>query len=370
MEITRVEIRKLRLPLTTEFKYSLGELTHKETVITSLYTKDGLVGYGESSTLPAPIYYQGSADECIHQQADIIAPRIIGTHFASATAFRDAYKDHASSLTAQTGPECAFWHLLAQEKQVSLTSLLGGSRTEIPVGESIGIKDTIEETLQEVEQRLNEGFIRVKVKIKPGWDITLLTAIREKWPAMDLAVDGNAGYRLDMHEKALRALDSFRLSMIEQPLAADDLTGHAALQHDLKTPICLDESIATVEDMATATSLHACKMVNIKPIRVGGLVASLQISEYATDHNIRVWCGGMFETGIGRAFNIALAAREAFTYPADMSPYQFYFAEDLIEPSYIVKPNGHIDVPEQPGLGYIVQTDRIEKYTVEKRVVS
>jgi o-succinylbenzoate synthase len=370
MKITKVEIRTLRLPMLQSFKLSLGELGYKETIITSLHTAEGLVGYGESSTFPSPIFSAETTASCMQVQEHFIAPRIVGTAFGSVQEFREAYADLVGNHMAQTGPECAFWHLLSQHQNVSLKTLVGGTKTEIPVGESIAIKPSIEETLQVVEQRLREGYLRIKLKIEPGWDSKVVAAVRAAWPEIDLSVDGNMAYSLDKDKEVLQSLDDFHLSLLEQPLAADDLAGHAALQRDLRTPICLDESITDLATLKTADALHALRILNIKPTRVGGLSESLRLYDYAAAHGIQVWCGGMFETGIGRAFNIALASKQNFTYPADMSPHQVYFKEDLIEPSYVVKPNGHIDVPDKPGLGYDICTDRIEKFTVQKKVIT
>jgi O-succinylbenzoate synthase len=369
MKITKIEIRKLQLPMVQSFTLSHGEFSHKETIITSLYTDTGLIGYGESSTFPEPIFNEETTASCSYIQEHFIAPRVIGKDFATVREFRDAYADLVGNPSAQTGPEAAFWHLIAQEKQVSLKNLLGGTRAEIPVGDSVGIRPTIDETLQEIDQRLHDGYVRIKLKIKPGWDTAVLAAVRSAWPHIDLTADGNAAYHLETDGKALRSLDAFHLSMLEQPFATDNLADHATLQKSIQTPICLDESITNLEALETANIIGACKIVNIKPVRVGGLSESLKIYDYAVAHNLGIWCGGMFETGIGRAFNIALASKANFTYPADMSPYQQYFAEDLIEPSYVIKSNGHVDVPDTPGLGYTIRPDRIEKYTVQKITV-
>jgi O-succinylbenzoate synthase len=369
MKITKVEIRKLALPMLHSFKTGFGEITHKETIITKLYTSNGLVGYGESSSLFAPIYNHETNDTCMYVQEQFIAPKILNKEFTTVEEFREAYSDIVGNLTAQTGPECAFWHLLAQEQNVSLKSLLGGTAREIPVGESIGIKNSVQETLEEVTKRLEAGYQRIKIKIQPGWDIEVLSAIRKRWPDIDLTADGNSAYKLDKHKDILRSLDNFNLTMLEQPLAIDKLTDHALLQKQLKTPICFDESIESVEGAKTALALGACKAINIKPGRVGGLLESIKIHDLAAEKGIGVWCGGMLETGIGRAFNIALSSKSNFMYPADMSPYQFYFAEDLVTDSFIVKPNGHIDVPDKPGLGYEISDSHIEKYTIKKTVL-
>lgn len=366
MKITKVEIRSVQLPMVRSFSIGGGTLDRKETVIVSLHTDNGLVGYGESSSFISPFYMRETVSSCMRVQAKHIVPRILGKRFDTASQFRDAYADIKGNQAAKTGPECAFWHVLSQRDNVSLKRLLGGTRDEIPVGDSIGIKPSIDETLFEVNQRLADGYLRIKVKIEPGWDVDLMRAIRRQWPDIELTVDANATYHPEKHRELLKALDTFHLTMIEQPFAANKLAEHAALQKELATPICLDESVKNVEDMEKAEALGACRIVNIKPVRVGGLVESVRIHDFALEHGIGMLCGGTFESGIGRAFNIALASKAGFTLPADMSPYQLYFKEDLIEPSYTVKPNGYIDVPDEPGLGYRIREDAIERLTTEK----
>ncbi len=348
---------------------SFGEMNRKETVIVSLHTADGLTGYGESSSFSAPMYTHETNDTCMYIQEHFIAPRLVGREFDTVEEFCSAYRSVVGNRMARTGTECAFWHLLAQRDAVSLKHLVGGTRSTIPVGESIGIKQTMAETLEEIEQRLDEGYVRIKVKIAPDWDTQLLAAIRERWPGIDLTADANAAYQFTQHHKTLEALDAFNLSMLEQPFGADDMIEHAKLQAKLKTSICLDESIESLADIKTADALSAGRIVNIKPGRVGGLVESIKIHNYAVAHHLGVMCGGTFETGIGRAFNIALASLPGFIYPADMSPYQLYFAEDIVEPSYTVKLDGHIDVPDTPGLGFAVREDLIEQFTTQKVVV-
>jgi len=368
MQITRVEIRKLRLPMIRSFVTSYGVVDAKDTLITKLYTADGLVGYGESPALSAPFFNSETTDTCLYMVRQFIAPALVGKHLTNIGEFVAALPPLQDVYTAKTGPECAFWHLLAQRDNVSLKELFGGTREEIAVGESIDIKP-LEETLQEIAQRLSEGYRRIKVKIEPGWDFEPLAAIREQWPDITLTADANASYRLRLHERELRALDQFELAMVEQPLAAHDLVDHARLQKLIRTPVCLDESIQQLEDMRTAHALGACKIVNLKPMRVGGIYECMKIHDFAAEHDMSVWCGGMFETGIGRAFNIALASKKHFDHPADMSPYNLFYAEDLLESSFTVKQNGCIDVPNTPGLGYRISDRQIDKFTLEKAIV-
>jgi O-succinylbenzoate synthase len=365
MKITKMEILRLTLPMIHSFETSFGKFTGKETIITKLYADNGLVGYGESSGFFAPVYNHETVNTCAYIQEKYIGPNVVGKSFQTAADFKHAYGFIVGNKVAQTGPECAFWHLLSQEQNKSLKQLVGGTRSEIAVGESIGIHPTIEATLAEVEQRLAEGYVRIKVKIKPGWDVDLMRAIRQRWPDIDLMADGNSAYRLPEHLPVLQQLDDLNLTMIEQPLAHDDIIDHATLQIDVRSPICLDESIESVEDARKAIQIGACKIINIKPGRMGGLVESIKTHDLAQKAGVGVWCGGLLETGIGRAFNIAVASKENYIYPADMSPYDLFYQEDLIEPSFVVKPNGHIDVPDTPGLGYEINQSAIKRFTSE-----
>ncbi|MBI4130409.1 o-succinylbenzoate synthase, partial [Candidatus Roizmanbacteria bacterium] len=251
----------------------------------------------------------------------------------------------------------------------SVSRFLGGTREKIGVGESIGIKDSVEETLAEVELRLSQGFQRMKIKIKPDWDIQLVEAIREKFGDIKLMVDANSAYTLD-NIRLFKKLDQYNLTMIEQPLADDDIVDHSILQRKIKTSICLDESILSVEDARRAIYLKSCKIINIKPGRVGGLYQSKQIHDIMAKNNFAVWCGGMLETGIGRAYNIAVSSLPNFKYPADMSPVNFFYKDDLVKDSFKVDKKGFIIVPTKPGLGYEIDEKKIEKYTVDKVIIS
>ncbi|MDP2630708.1 MAG: o-succinylbenzoate synthase [Candidatus Uhrbacteria bacterium] len=370
MKIHSIELLKLALPMIHSFETSFGRLEHTDTVIVKLTTNDGIVGFGESPTLHAPLYNPETADTAMLILEKFLAPSVIGKEFSTPDEFRASYANIIGNHTAKTGLECAFWHAYALKQKKSLKELFGGVRDVVPVGESIGIKSSVEETIDEIAQRLAEGYVRIKVKIKPGWDVSLTAKIRERYPSIPLMLDGNSAYSLEKHLDILKTLDQFNLMMIEQPLAEDDIIDHATLQKELATPICLDESIKSAEDARKAIQIGACKIINIKPGRVGGIVESINIHNIAQKHSVGVWCGGLLESGIGRAFNIAIASKENYIYPADMSPYHHFYQEDLIEPSYIVKQDGTIDVPIEPGLGYTIQEDRIKKYTTTRVMIA
>jgi O-succinylbenzoate synthase len=265
--------------------------------------------------------------------------------------------------------EAAFWSLAAAVDGRALCDVLGGSREEIAVGESLGISETIDGTLKEVEERLAEGYQRIKLKICPGWDIAVVAAVRDAFgPELMLQVDANASYTLQDADR-LAGLDQFRLACIEQPLEWDGLLEHAELQRRLRTPICLDETLRSVADVRRALDLGACRNVNLKPARVGGLTAALQIAELCRSRGVPLWCGGMLESGIGRAGNLALASLDAFTEPADMSPASMHFAWDLVDPTFEVNSDGTITVPRDAGLGFPVRTDRVDEHAVRRITV-
>lgn len=365
MKLIKIEILDLALPMIHSFETSFGRIENKHTVLVKAYAESNLVGYGEAPSLQAPLYSPETNETCFLALEKYIGPLVINKDFIDVESLVKIYQPVLGHNFAKAALQHAVWHVLAQKENKSLKQLLGGTREKIAVGESLGIKPTTEETLAEVELRLSQGYQRTKVKIKPGWDVEVIEAIRNKFGDIPLQVDGNSAYSLEYLE-TFKILDQFNLILIEQPLAHDDIIDHATLQKQIKTPICLDESIESPEDARKAIEIGACKIINIKPPRVGGLYESIKIHNLCQEKGIGVWCGGMLETGIGRAFNIAVASLPNFIYPADMSPYSFFYAEDLIEPSFEVTNEGYIDVPDSPGLGYNLREDRIQKYTVRK----
>lgn len=365
MRLKKITLLKVEIPMVTSFTTSFGTVTNKPTVIVKVEDEEGRIGYGESAALPFPYYNPETTDICMLVLKDYIAPLVLNKEFENVEGLMDLLKQIKNHNFAKTGLETAVWMLLALKENKSLKELLGGTQNKIAVGESIGIKDSIEETLEEVKLRLDQGFRRTKIKIKPGWDIALIEAIREKFGSIDLMVDANSSYTLDDIE-ALKKMDNYNLTMMEQPLSDDDIIDHSILQKQIKTPVCLDESIHSVEDARRAIYLGACKIINIKPGRVGGLLESKKIHDLCQRNGIGVWCGGMLETGIGRSFNIAVASLPNYIYPADMSPVNFFYADDLVKDSFAVDKEGYITVPTRVGLGFEVDEEKIEKYTTEK----
>jgi len=270
---------------------------------------------------------------------------------------------------AKAALENAVWEAEAIQKQLPLWKLLGGTRREIPSGVSIGIQDSVEQLLEKIQVELAAGYRRIKVKVKPGWDINVLERIRSRWADITLSCDANSAYTLDEVEH-LRKFDQFNLLMIEQPLWNDDIYYHARLQKELRTTICLDESIVSARSAEVALGLGACGIVNIKVGRVGGFREAISVHDVCQSHNVPVWCGGMLETGIGRAHNIALSTLGNFHLPGDVSASKRYWKEDIIDPEVEVSPQGMIAIRDQPGTGYRVKADLIEKLTVRKQTLN
>lgn len=368
MKLTKITLYKVEIPMVITFITGFGNVSRKPTVIVKAETDDGVVGYGESSALPFPNYESETTDICMLVLKDYIAPLVLNKEFKDVSELMNLLKSIKGNNFSKTGLETAVWMILSLKENKPLKLLLGGTQDKIAVGESIGIKDSIEETLEEVKLRLDQGFRRTKIKIRPGWDLELVKTIREKFGDIDLMVDANSSYTLDEID-SLKEMGNYNLMMIEQPLAYDDIIDHATLQKQINTPICLDESIHSAEDARRAISVGACRIINIKPGRVGGLLESKRIHDLCQENNIGVWCGGLLETGIGRAFNIAVASLPNYIYPADMSPFNFFYQDDLVKKSFVVDKQGFIKVPTSPGLGFEVDEGKIEKYTIEKVIL-
>lgn len=369
MRIKKITLYKVEIPMITSFATSFGTITKKPTVIVRVETNDGFVGWGESAALPFPFYKPETTDICLLVLEKHIAPLVLHKEFKTIEELMNVLSPIKGNHFSKTGLETAVWMILALREKKSLQELLGGTQKKIAVGESIGIHPTIEETFEEIQLRLDQGFKRTKVKIKPGWDVKLVEAIRNKFDTIDLMVDANSSYSLK-DITILKKLDQYNLMMMEQPLADDDIIDHSILQKQLKTPICLDESIHSAEDARRALYIGACKIINIKPGRVGGLLESKKIHDFCKKNNVGVWCGGMMETGIGRAFNIAVASLPNYIYPADMSPVNFFYTDDLVKDSFFVNKDGYITVPTKPGLGFDVDEKKIKKYTVARVILN
>jgi O-succinylbenzoate synthase len=297
-----------------------------------------------------------------------LAPAILGRNLQSARDCAPLFAKVRGHRMAKAAVENALWDAEAKQKSLPLWKLLGGTRSEIPCGVSIGIQDSVEQLIDKIQTELAAGYRRIKIKVKPGWDVNVMEKIRSRWADITLSCDANSAYTLDQTEH-LRSFDQFNLLMIEQPLWDDDIFYHARLQKELKTSICLDESIVNGRTAATAVETGACRIINIKVGRVGGFSEAKKIHDICHSQKIPVWCGGMLESGIGRAHNIALSTLENFSLPGDVSASKRYWKEDIIDPEVHVSPEGMIAISEQPGTGYRIKEDLIEKLTRRQETV-
>jgi O-succinylbenzoate synthase len=367
VKVEAVTLREIRLPLVHFFETSFGRTTERVILLVTLHG-GGLNAWGECVAGENPFYSSEWVDAAWVTIAKFLAPLVVGRDFATARECPPLLAHVRGHRMAKAAIENALWAAEAVEKNVPLWKLLGGTRTQIECGVSIGIQASVEQLLEKIETELAAGYRRIKVKVKPGWDVNVLERIRAKWPDILLSCDANSAYRLDDLEH-LKRFDAFNLLMIEQPLWNDDIFFHARLQKQIKTAICLDESIRHGRDVAAALELGACRIVNIKVGRVGGFSEAAWVHDVCREYKVPVWCGGMLETGIGRAHNIALSTLENFRLPGDVSASKRYWKEDIIEPEVEVTPDGLINVPDVPGTGYRVREDLIEKLTVRKQTL-
>jgi O-succinylbenzoate synthase len=367
MRVRKITLREIHLPLVSPFQTSFGTTSLRRIPLIEADV-DGVIGWGESTAGEDPYYSYETVETAWHIIRDFLWPSLQGREFSSAAEVLDIFAQVRGHNMAKAGVETAIWDAEAKQKNVPLAKLLGGTREEIGSGVSIGIQPSIEVLLAKVEKELAAGYQRIKIKIKPGSDIEPARALRERFPRIRLMVDANSAYTLN-DAALLKQLDAFYLIMIEQPLGHDDIYSHAALQRELQTPICLDECIHDYEHARAAIEIGACKIINIKLGRVGGHTAARQIHNLCQQKSIPVWCGGMLESGIGRAHNIAMSTLPNFTLPGDVSASRRYWAEDIIEPEVEVTPRGTIRVPTTPGIGYTPRIDRIESLTKRREVL-
>jgi len=362
MHIENVELRHIKMVLVSPFVTSMGTEYDEEHIIVRV-DADGVTGWGESVAEGTPFYSYETVPTAWHILQDFLIPSILGKDIASIDEAIAMYAKVRGHMMAKAGLEAALWDAFAKTRDISLSRLLGGTREKIDVGVSIGIQSSVAELLKKVEAYLAEGYKRIKIKISPGYDLQFVEAIRKEFPDILLQVDANSAYTLDDID-IFKKMDDYNLLLIEQPLGYEDIFDHSKLQRELKTPICLDESIHSLDDTRAAIELDSCRIINIKPGRVGGFTESKLIHDYCSSMNIPVWCGGMLESGIGRAGNVALASLHNFTLPGDISASKRYYKEDIVEPEFLVNPDGTMDVPKKPGIGVEVNMKMLEKVTV------
>jgi O-succinylbenzoate synthase len=368
VKIERLELRLLKLPLVHFFETSFGRIHEKHFILVRVFgdkAGGGLSGYGECVAEADPYYSSETNDTCWHIIEDFIAPRVLGVDFAHPRDVFPALKAIRGHNMAKAAVEMAAWDLFARQRGEPLSKTLGGTRDRIASGVSIGIQNSLPELVEKVARELEAGYQRIKIKIKPGWDLGAVEVVRARFPAIKLMVDANAAYTIADADHLAR-LDQYDLMMIEQPLDYDDVGDHAVIQKRLKTPICLDESIKTVNIAREAIAAGACRIINIKPGRVGGFAESIRLHDLCAANGIPVWHGGMLESGIGRAANIHLSTLPNFTLPGDIAASKRYFDPDLIDPPIAVAPDGTIAVPTAPGIGVTIREDRIEAATLRK----
>ncbi|HEV2779182.1 MAG TPA: o-succinylbenzoate synthase [Actinophytocola sp.] len=361
MKLVEVELRRIRLPLVAPFRTSFGVETDRDILLVRVTTEAGTRGWGECVAGGLPLYsaeHTAGAQQVIRE---FLLPRLWRLPEVTAHRLEPALAAVKGHRMAKAALEMAVLDAELRTLGTSLGGWLGAVRDRVPAGVSVGIADSIPELLDAVHGYLGEGYRRIKLKIEPGWDVEPVRAVRERFGDIALQVDANAAYRLP-DAAHLAKLDDFDLLLIEQPLADDDLRGHAALAARLRTPICLDESITSARAAADAIALGACALVNIKPGRVGGLLEARRVHDVCAAHGIPVWCGGMLETGIGRAANVALAALPNFTLPGDTSASGRYWRRDLVTEPFVLR-GGHVEVPAGPGLGISVDEAWLDEVT-------
>jgi o-succinylbenzoate synthase len=372
MKVEAITLREIRMPLVHFFETSFGRTTERRILLVTAHVvcvnSGGVDGWGECVAGEHPFYNEESIDTAWYAIEHYLAPALLGRSIEHGRDCAPLFARVRGHRMAKAALENALWDAEAQAANVPLWKLLGGTRREIPCGVSIGIQDSVEQLLEKISVELAAGYRRIKVKVKPGWDINVLERIRERWPSILLSCDANSAYSLDDVEH-LKQFDRFQLLMIEQPLWNDDIYFHARLQKELSTAICLDESIHHARDARTALELGACRILNIKVGRVGGFASAIEVHDVAQASKIPVWCGGMLETGIGRAHNIALSTLEGFSLPGDVSASRRYWKEDIIDPEVEVTADGFIRVPDAPGRGYRLKEELIEALTVRQQTL-
>lgn len=366
LRIVRVDLLHLRPRLRRPFETSFVRLDDKDTVLVRAFTDDGLIGYGEAPAMPVPYYNDECTDTVLLMLERYILPSVLGVELPSIEALQACYAPIKGHHMAKTGIEAAYWHLRAQQEARPLWELWGGVRDRIEAGISIGTEATAEQVVEKVRAAVDAGYRRIKVKIAPNRDVAMAEAIRAAFPDIRLMLDANSAYTLADSDR-LVALDEFDLLMLEQPLDHDDIIDHARLQEQIQTPICLDESIHSRADARKAIDIGAARIINIKPSRVGGFWESKLLAEDCERRGVPVWCGGMLETGIGKAFNIHISTLNNFSLPGDTSGTDQYFEQDVLCQPIVVGPDSCIEVPTTPGLGFEIDEQAIRLLTVASR---
>ncbi len=365
MLIEKIQLHHIKMELVSPFTTSMGTEYDEEHIIVKV-DSEGVTGWGESVAEGTPFYSYETVQTAWHILQDFLIPSILGKNIKSIDEAINNYAKVRGHMMAKAGLEAALWDVFAKSKNISLSKILGGTRDRVDVGVSIGIQSSESELIEKVSDYLKEGYKRIKIKISPGNDVKFIKSLRKEFPDILLQVDANSAYKLE-DVKLFKEMDEYNLLLIEQPLGFADIYDHSKLQREIKTPICLDESIHSLDDTQAAIELDSCRVINIKPGRVGGFTESKLIHDYCSSKNIPVWHGGMLESGIGRAGNVALASLPNFTLPGDISASKRYYKDDIVEPEFLVNPDGTMDVTTKPGIGVEVNIKKLEKVTLEKK---
>lgn len=362
MKIDSVVVREISMPLVRPFETSFGRTEQRRIVLVEVQS-EGITGWGECTAGEHPSYCEESTDTAWLILNDELVPLLLQAEVTSGGACPRIFGKVRGNRMAKAALENAVWDLEAQRKGVPLAQMLGGTRSVVPCGVSLGIQDSVDTLLEIIETELAAGYQRIKLKCKPGWDVAVFEAVRKRWPEIALSCDANSAYRLRDTDH-LKQFDTFHMMMIEQPLWYDDFYYHSLLQQQLETPICLDESVRNRRDALAAIAMESCRIINLKLGRVGGFTEAIYLHNAAEERGVPVWCGGMLESGIGRAHNIALSSLPNFKLPGDVSASKRYWKEDIIEPEVTVTAKGEIVVPTAPGRGFEVRRDLVERLTV------
>ena len=364
MRIDRIEIRHTKMELVTSFETSMGLETQEEHIMVRV-DGDGVTGWGECVVEELPLYSSETVQTAWSVLRDCLIPAVLGKTISKVEEAIALWTKFRGHRMAKAGLESALWDALAKAKGASLAKMLGGTRDRVAVGVSVGLQASREALVKKVGKHLDEGYRRIKIKIAPGRDIELVKTLRKEYPKVLLQVDANSAYELSDID-IFRAMDDAGLLLIEQPLSYEDIYDHSKLQRELKTAVCLDESIHSLADARAALELNSCRVINIKPGRVGGFTESVAIHDYCASKKIPVWHGGMLESGIGRAGNVALASLSNFNLPGDISANQRYYREDIVEPEFVLNADSTLTVPSGPGIGVTVLMDRLDRVTVRR----
>ena len=362
MKIDRVELQRVKMTMREPFETSFGVELEKDFFLARIYS-DGVFGIGECGASNDPFYLEETNASVYYVLKEFLIPRILNFDFKSPWDLEGVFRPVRGNYMAKAVLEAAIWDLFAKSEAQPLARYIGGTKTEIEVGISVGIQPSINSLVEKVRGYVDAGYKRVKVKIKPGYDLEPLSALREAFPDIPLMADANSAYSIE-DLKLLRHLDDFDLTMIEQPLGYDDIYQHSLLAKEIATPICLDECIHKLGDLEEAYALGACSIVNLKMPRVGGFSESIKIENFCKEHAIGLWCGGLLEAGIGRAFNVALTTLAGFNMPGDTAPSNRYFEKDIIDPEVIFSSPGMISASELPGVGCHIDEEALGKFVV------